>query len=339
MVLLLTILSAFISPSVDKNPVELGKVNWIRNYDQALALSAELDKPIFILFQEVPGCSTCKNYGQKVLSHPFIVEAIEDEFIPLAIYNNKAGKDKKVLEKYNEPTWNNPVVRIVNENGDNIVRRLYSNYSLQGVTNSMINALLESNKIVPDYLHLFKKELDTNQGTLKESYASMYCFWTGEKVLGSIDGVAETEAGFMDGKEVVRFKYNPKLVKYEELIKTAGKMKCADAAYTDDAHEREIAEAVTRKKAKPIQAYRSDRTPKYYLANTIYQYLPMSSYQSLKINVALSEGNSAIDLLSPRQQALLEYINKNIDQKWKAVYRDDFTSNWWKIYGNMSISS
>ena len=78
--------------NIDGNPEELGKVNWIRDYDQALEQSKTQDKPVFILFQEVPGCSTCKNYGNNVLSHPFIVEAIEDNFIPLVIYNNKGGR-------------------------------------------------------------------------------------------------------------------------------------------------------------------------------------------------------------------------------------------------------
>ena len=46
-----------------------------------------------LLFQEVPGCSTCRNYGHNVLSHPLMVEAIESLFVPLAIFNNKEGKE------------------------------------------------------------------------------------------------------------------------------------------------------------------------------------------------------------------------------------------------------
>ena len=336
---ILIILASFFLGASDIGHDELGKVDWLRDYDQALELSAKEDKPIFILFQEVPGCATCKNYGNNVLSHPFIVEAIEDEFIPLAIFNNKGGKDRKILEKYNEPTWNNPVVRIVDAKGENIVRRLYSNYSQQGVTNTMIEALLKSNKIVPDYLHFFAEELETNFGQLKESYVSMYCFWTGEKVIGSIDGVAETEAGFMDGKEVVKFKYNPDLVNYKDIVSKANKMKCADGAYTDDLSEKKIAEQVTRSKSKSTKAYRTDRTPKYYLANTKFQYVPMSTYQSVKINAALGRGDSALDLLSPRQLDMLKHIENNRSKKWKKVFQADFSKNWWEIYEDLSRNS
>lgn len=339
MIYIITFLLSIVLNPTDNNPVELGKVSWLRDYDKALELSKEVDKPVFILFQEVPGCSTCKNYGNNVLSHPFIVEAIEDEFVPLVIYNNKGGADGKVLEKYNEPTWNNPVVRIVDGNGKNIVKRLNANYSQKGITNTMITALLNSNKIVPDYLHFFAEELDVKSGELKESYVSMYCFWTGEKVIGDIKGVAETEAGFMDGKEVVKFTYNPSLVSYDDILKTAGSAKCADSAYTDDKKEQGLAKKITKREARNTKPYRSDKTPKYYLANTVYQYLPMSTYQSQKINVALGKGNSALDYLSPRQKEMLQYIDKHRSKKWSVVFRDDFTLNWWKLYSTLSINS
>ena len=36
-------------------PVELGNVKWLRDLDKAVASSKEGNKPIAILFQEVPG--------------------------------------------------------------------------------------------------------------------------------------------------------------------------------------------------------------------------------------------------------------------------------------------
>ena len=62
---------------------ELGGVTWLRDYDQAVALATERNKPIFLLFQEVPGCSTCVGFGQEALSHPLMVELVEENFIPL----------------------------------------------------------------------------------------------------------------------------------------------------------------------------------------------------------------------------------------------------------------
>ncbi len=41
--------------TLPKQPVELGMVNWRRNYDEAAAEAKRAGKPLLILFQEVPG--------------------------------------------------------------------------------------------------------------------------------------------------------------------------------------------------------------------------------------------------------------------------------------------
>ncbi len=38
-----------------KNPKELGRVSWLRDHAEAVAKSRKINKPIFLLFQEVPG--------------------------------------------------------------------------------------------------------------------------------------------------------------------------------------------------------------------------------------------------------------------------------------------
>lgn len=339
MIYIFSFLLAISGTSIDNNPEELGKVNWIRDYNEALELSIERDKPVFILFQEVPGCSTCKNYGANVLSHPFIVEVIEDNFIPLVIYNNKKGKDKEVLDLYKEPTWNNPVVRIVDGKGKNIVERLSGNYNLYGLSTTISNALLASNKLVPGFLHLFEEELQMNNGKLKESYVSMYCFWTGEKVIGDIKGVVDTEAGFMDGKEVVKFKYNPEIVDYEDVLATAKKQKCADQAYTDDKNEIQIAENIASISAKGTKTYRSDGEPKYYLSQTNYKYLPMTRLQALRINSALGKRQDATEYLSPRQLELLEILDKDKTLRKEERFQAKFEEAWWKLPKSKGIRS
>jgi hypothetical protein len=39
----------------EREPVEVGKVKWSRDYDAALAKSKETGKPVATLFQEAPG--------------------------------------------------------------------------------------------------------------------------------------------------------------------------------------------------------------------------------------------------------------------------------------------
>lgn len=38
-----------------ETPVELGKVKWMRDHDAAFAKAKKADKPVLLLFQEVPG--------------------------------------------------------------------------------------------------------------------------------------------------------------------------------------------------------------------------------------------------------------------------------------------
>ena len=140
-------------------PQELGKVAWCRDYAQALMLSKNQGKPIFLLFQEVPGCLTCRNYGKGVLSNTIIVDAIESYFIPLAVFNNKGGKDAAILRRYGEPSWNNPVVRIVDQNGQDLIKRIAGDYSATKVAQEMIFVLEEQRESVPIQLRDLAKGL------------------------------------------------------------------------------------------------------------------------------------------------------------------------------------
>jgi len=115
--------------STDNQSEELGRVDWYRDYDKAIAIAKTENKVVVILFQEVPGCATCRNYGHNVLSHPLMVEALENSFIPLAIHNNDAGKDREILKRFGEPSWNNPVVRIIDVTGNDLVKRISNDYS------------------------------------------------------------------------------------------------------------------------------------------------------------------------------------------------------------------
>lgn len=143
----------------EKQAQELGKIAWYRDYDQALALAKKNGKPVFLLFQEVPGCSTCRNYGKGVLSNQLLVSIIENEFIPLAVFNNKAGKDKEVLKRYDEPSWNNPVVRIIDAEGKNLIQRIAGNYSKEKVAMEIIQLLEKNQKAIPNELRYLAKGL------------------------------------------------------------------------------------------------------------------------------------------------------------------------------------
>jgi len=299
-------------------PVELGKVSWYRDFDQAIALSKSEDKPILILFQEVPGCATCRNYGTNVLSHPLLVDAIENEFIPLAIFNNKGGADRKILEKYNEPTWNNPVVRIVDRKGENLVNRLAGNYSNFGLVFSMKQALIEAQNQVPEYLQLLVDEFGADSRSTKEKYYKMYCFWSGEGHLGNQSGVIKTAPGFMNGHEVVQVIYDESVVTEKTLNNYAALANCSEIEG---------------------QNFRIDKDPQYYLKNSLFRYLPLNSIQKTKINSNLGKGMDAAIFLSPTQKAWLLKIEKMDRKKLTSLYEDDLEDSWFALAKNMLITT
>lgn len=307
-------------------PVELGQVHWLRDYDEALTRSEEKNLPVFMFFQEVPGCHTCSTFGNEVMSHPLIVEAIETHFIPLVVYNNKGGSDARVLKKYNEPTWNNPVVRIVNSNGTDIVKRHSGAYEPSAVVITIQNALLASNQIAPKYLNLLQQELSDYT---EEAVLSMYCFWTGEKEIGSMQGVQSTQAGYMNGTEVVKVSYNPDQISYAELVSESSKKRCADKVYTNNNEEKSIAKNKNIP-SKGTNKYRVDGQDKYYLSQTDYQSIPMLKIQATKANALVAKRQSPEDVLSSRQLEILRLVSLG---KLKKVNRakEDFLKEWSEI--------
>jgi len=106
-------------------PVELGSVTWhtASDFDAALKRSKDEGKPVFLLFQEIPGCSTCTTFGSAVLSHEDLVKIIQDAFVPVAVHNNViSGSSGALIKRFGEPTWNNPVVHSLTNTGSNTIK-------------------------------------------------------------------------------------------------------------------------------------------------------------------------------------------------------------------------
>ncbi len=305
--------------SKNNNPIELGKVSWERDYSLALSQSKKTGKPLFILFQEVPGCGTCQRYGHHVMSHPFIVEAIETHFVPLVIYNNKGGADKKILRKFNEPSWNNPVVRIIDSDENELVSRISGKYSVGSVLTGIINAMHKTGLTIPAYLSDFHTQV-VSKNVLNEVNFGMYCFWSGEKNIGAIGGVFSTEAGFMNGGEVVKIKYDPNIIDLESLKKEADKTRNAERVFVSDPREYNL------DNLEKSGRFRLDKESKYYLYNSKYSKIPMTEYQAMRINSVLGHGKNPMGLLSPRQQYLLNHLSSN-----KKNYNRDFKESWYSV--------
>lgn len=316
--ILLPALALMICTTLWAQPEELGKVAWLRDYDKAISKASAEGKCVLILFQEVPGCSTCRYYGQGPLSHPLIVEAIESHFVPLCIYNNEGGADAKVLKRYHEPAWNNPVVRIVGPDGADVANRLSGDYSALGLLKMMMEATNFRGETIPAYWSLLREELQAKSSGTASVTMSMYCFWTGEKQFGQLTGVISTEPGFMEGHEVVRVEYDPKVLQLDELAEVGKQAQCADRVYVNGLQRQsDAAKVVGANSVKSEASFRPDDTPKYYLSKTHYRYVPMTALQAARANALVGQGKSPDAVLSPRQIELAARIKDNPKGGWK----------------------
>jgi len=99
-------------------------------------------------------------FGQKPLSHPLLVDAMENEFIPVAVHNNREGKDATILVRFGEPAWNNPVLRFLDAEGRDIVPRRDRIRSSEDVATRLVEVLVAAGREVPDYLRLALRELE-----------------------------------------------------------------------------------------------------------------------------------------------------------------------------------
>lgn len=115
---------------------------------------------MLVLFQEIPGCSGVRKFGREVLTNPLLVRAIEDEFIPIRVYNNRrSDRDRALLERCREPAWNFQVIRFVDADGEDRIPRKDRGWTTSGVAERMVQALVAADRPDPDYL----EDLATSQ--------------------------------------------------------------------------------------------------------------------------------------------------------------------------------
>ncbi len=293
--------------ATQNNPVEVGEVNWHRDYQAALGSSRESGKPVFLFFQEVPGCIGCQDFGQQVLTHPLLVEAIEDEFVPVLVFNNRlTGMDAQLLKRFGEPSWNYQVIRFINADQQDVIPRRDRVWDIGGVAARMAAALEAVDRPVPNYLRVVAVEYDRDN--LREAVFAMSCFWTGEYQLGAIEGVVATEAGFYQGREVTVVTYHQEQLTLEQLIEEAVARGCANSVYV------ESGSAAVESSLKVMQfdrsGYRrapaSDQKKQIQRWLAAHEELQLSQMQLVKLNALMPDDReAAFSWLSPRQRAQL----------------------------------
>ncbi|RDH11219.1 thioredoxin family protein [Tsukamurella pulmonis] len=281
---------------------ELGDVRWRRDFDAAMSEAKERNLPVLLLFQEIPGCSTCVNFGQDVLAHPLMVEMIESHFVPLAIFNNRDGADAEVLRRFNEPAWNNPVVYFLSPDGDELIPKLTNRYDLISLHDKITGALTTSGTSVPDWFGLFRGDLLIEAGIAEGRRYETPCFWSGETSLAQLPGVISTDAGWIEGEEVVEIYFDPAATSADQLDRLAR------------------AEIFQHTDKRP---FRLDAQPQFYLAKTPWRSVPMTRAQRTRINLEAAYGRDPSRYLSPRQLQGLDGSVADADRDPVGYRRDE----------------
>jgi hypothetical protein len=304
--------------SASGQPEELGAAEFGRDLKQGLAESRATGRPVFLLFTEVPGCHTVKSFGNGPLRHPLIVEAIEDAFVPVAIYNNKGGADREVLESFGEPAWNNPVVRFVDAEREDLADRYATGWTVGGLATAMVAALDSAGRDVPGYLRSLARETTAAR---KTTVFSMYCFWSGEVGLAGLDGVVSTRPGFAAGREAVEVTWDARQTTLSRLLKDAKRSGAASGVVARGDGERGVAEQVFDEVAVDDDFRYSAKDDKYQIRRTKWARVPMTAGQASRVNrAAATSGESPRDVLSPRQLRLARS-----DARWDSrSFRPDF---------------
>ena len=116
------------------------------------------------------------------------------------------------------------------------------------------------------------------------------CFWSGERLIGTIDGVVATEAGWLDGREVTRVSYLPETISRKRLVRRAAELGVGDQLYTELGDYRAARESDQKKQ----------------LEGTPFAQLEMTPMQRTKTNAwARTDPASALAWLTPAQRDAL----------------------------------
>jgi len=201
------------------------------------------------------------------------------------------------------------VLRFFSDGGKELLPRSDGVYAPGAVAARLCKALQAAGRPVPAYLRLAAEELDAGPG--ERAVFSMACFWRGEGVLGSIQGVRSTRAGRLAGREVVEVEYAPERVSFSELLTLAHTEGCADRVWVPRGARLEEARRVLGRNAgeldeEPRPAAADDH--EYYLRRSPYGLLPLTPLQRVRVNARLADARDAQDLLSPDQRALLARV-------------------------------
>jgi len=187
-----------------------------------------------------------------------------------------------------------------------LLPRLANRYDALALHEKIVAALQALGHEVPGYVEALRADLLVQAGLSVTAIYETPCFWSGETSLAQHPAVLTTEAGWVDGEEVVRVQFAPEQVERAML----------------DTYARGQGFAVSRAKG-----FRGDEAPQYYLSRSNWRFLPLSLAQRTRINLALPYRGDPRRVLSPSQ---LRWAQRDdLERIGRAqAYRGDIRAEW-----------
>lgn len=347
-------------PHPNRN-VELGGISYLfmsanTKFSSVAKISDKADRPILLIVQQAPGSRLAREFGANVLSHPLVVETAEDLFVPVALIRGSNGNHAAsvadgngyadTLSKYDQPASITPLIRIMNSEGVDLVPPIADKgCTIGNITSAMTQALESHNRVMeypyPRYLkHLMVSERAQEIQAVSKIFLGASCFWVGEAELGAAHGVIATQIAWLGGREIVIVSFDKKITSYQELVRFAIAKEVVEIIYYCSDAEKDVAERQVELKIAKCKVARLtgsvggsvqlEHDTKNFIARTGFRYIPLTRYQSSRINSALfhHKEEEGIALLSPRQSAIFRNICSNPEKEREEVIDTPIHAAW-----------
>lgn len=309
---------------------EFANISWDFEFDNASEFAGRKGYPMLVLLVELPASPASVQFGQEVLSHPLIHDAIESQFVHVAVFNGLDENAERTRKLLGERRFGDSVIHLITPDHKPLVKRLANNRTVAGLAGAMVTALEKSKRSVPLFLQLLAEETGARTCETRRATFQTHCFWEGESALGRVPGVLSTTPGFIQSKEVVEVEYDPGAISLEGLYSIAKSKDVATGIVARNESEAFIAGKLFGENVLLTdEATRPDAEPKYYLAKTLYRHVPMTSLQASRINAAIHRKEDPSAFLSRRQKGFLSAIERKPSGGWPVlVGEEDLFKAW-----------
>jgi hypothetical protein len=295
------------------------------SFHQALEESRDTDKPVVLLFQAMHGAPDAIAMGKSVLSHPLLIEAAESLFITVIVdIAGTSSDDAQLLARYHENGHHGTVIRIVNCKGHDLAIKLEgSRCSVANIARAMRGVLDRKGLKVPKYLKLLEAECNAPADVYSKALtASTVIFKTKQSAKAEIDfaelkGVVAVECGKLSRSSAVRVTYNPDVIDCKAIFLLADSVMSIESVHWTNVRQMEtLRNEFGNLDAPPLldelgsTSFSRGKDPKHFLRTSLLRYVPLTSLQALRANLAISKNEHELvdELLSPRQLAILEAV-------------------------------